>query len=126
MSTLMSVSESRCGEKGVLTRYVAPTSGSITDITAGDCVRCFIERLEVCAGGEGARNERVVLPPCAVIIQSPREITSIPTGSTLGNGVVHTGGFDANRSQLVSQTASKGATQFMNLRYDYQSSPTPA
>ena len=42
------------------------------------------------------------------------------TGGTLGNGVVQTYGFDTNRSQLVSQTATKGGTQLMNLTYDYQ------
>jgi RHS repeat-associated protein len=44
------------------------------------------------------------------------------TGGALGNGVVQTYGFDANRSQLVSQTATKGATQLINLTYDYQAS----
>ena len=47
-------------------------------------------------------------------------IESRMTGSTLGNGVVQTYGFDANRSQLVTQTATKGANQLMNLTYDYQ------
>ncbi len=35
------------------------------------------------------------------------------------NGVVQTWGFDTNRSQLVTQTATKGANQLMNLSYSY-------
>ncbi|MFY9556083.1 MAG: hypothetical protein WAV47_15335, partial [Blastocatellia bacterium] len=44
------------------------------------------------------------------------------TGFTFGNGVVATYGFDTNRSQLVSQTASKNGTSLMNLSYSYQAS----
>jgi RHS repeat-associated protein len=46
-----------------------------------------------------------------------------PTGQTLGNGVVETYTFDPNRSQLVSQTASKNSTSLMNLSYSYSASP---
>ena len=38
------------GERS-LTTYVAATCGSITDIPAGDGIRCCVERLEDCAGG---------------------------------------------------------------------------
>ncbi len=49
-------------------------------------------------------------------------IESRMTGATLGNGVVQGYTFDGNRSQLVSQTAAKGANQLMNLTYNYQAS----
>ncbi|MEK6302569.1 MAG: RHS repeat-associated core domain-containing protein [Acidobacteriota bacterium] len=42
------------------------------------------------------------------------------TGMTLGNGVVESYGYDANRLHLTSQTATKGATSLMNLAYNYQ------
>jgi RHS repeat-associated protein len=42
------------------------------------------------------------------------------TGLTLGNGVVESYGYDANRLQLTTQTATKGATSLMNLTYNYQ------
>lgn len=45
------------------------------------------------------------------------------TGLTLGNGVAETFGYDANRLQLTSQTATKsGGPQngLMNLTYNYQ------
>src|SRR5262249_35898347 len=38
----------------------------------------------------------------------------------LGNGVVESYGYDANRMQLTSQTASKSGNQLMNLTYGYQ------
>ena len=44
------------------------------------------------------------------------------TGLTLSNGVVESYGFDANRLQLTSQTASIGATWLINLTYNYQAS----
>lgn len=44
------------------------------------------------------------------------------TGLTLGNGVVESYGYDSNRSQLTSQTATKGANSLMNLTYNYQAS----
>ena len=44
------------------------------------------------------------------------------TGDSLGNGVSETYGYDANRSQLTSQTAAKGSTSLMNLSYSYQAS----
>ncbi|MFY9574335.1 MAG: RHS repeat-associated core domain-containing protein, partial [Blastocatellia bacterium] len=44
------------------------------------------------------------------------------TGLTLGNGVVESYGYDANRSQLTSQTATKGANTLINLTYSYQAS----
>ena len=47
------------------------------------------------------------------------------TGLTLGNGVVETYGYDVNRLQLTSQTATKsGGPQngLMNLTYNYQAS----
>ncbi|MEW6130531.1 MAG: hypothetical protein AB1757_26085 [Acidobacteriota bacterium] len=44
------------------------------------------------------------------------------TGLTLGNGVVEAYGYDANRLQLTSQTATKGATSLMSLTYDYSAS----
>ncbi|MEK6301804.1 MAG: RHS repeat-associated core domain-containing protein [Acidobacteriota bacterium] len=44
------------------------------------------------------------------------------TGLTLANGVVESYGYDANRLQLTTQTATKGATSLMNLTYNYQAS----
>ncbi|MEK6303861.1 MAG: RHS repeat-associated core domain-containing protein [Acidobacteriota bacterium] len=47
------------------------------------------------------------------------------TGLTLGNGVVESYGYDANRLQLTSQTATKSggpANGLMNLTYSYQAS----
>jgi len=44
------------------------------------------------------------------------------TGLTLGNGVVESYGYDVNRLQFTSQTATKGATSLMNLAYNYQAS----
>jgi RHS repeat-associated protein len=44
------------------------------------------------------------------------------TGLTLGNGVVENYGYDANRLQLTTQTAVKGATSLMNLTHSYQAS----
>ncbi len=47
------------------------------------------------------------------------------TGTTLGNGVTETFGYDSNRMQLISQTATKsgGPTNgLMNLTYGYQAS----
>jgi RHS repeat-associated protein len=44
------------------------------------------------------------------------------TGLTLGNGVVESYGYDANRLQLTNQTATKGATSLMNVTYNYQAS----
>ncbi len=43
-------------------------------------------------------------------------------GLTLGNGVVESYGFDVNRLQLTTQTATKGANSRMNLTYSYQAS----
>ena len=42
------------------------------------------------------------------------------TGLTLGNGVVESYGYNANRLQLTSQTATKSGNQLMNLTYNYQ------
>jgi len=42
------------------------------------------------------------------------------TGLTLGNGVVESYGYDANRLQLTTQTATKGADSLVNLTYNYQ------
>jgi RHS repeat-associated protein len=42
------------------------------------------------------------------------------TGLTLGNGVVESYGYDANRLQLTTQTATKSGNQLMNLTYNYQ------
>src|SRR6185295_7780036 len=47
----MSVSDSSAWGERSLTTYVAATCGSITDLPAGDGIRCCVERLEVCAGG---------------------------------------------------------------------------
>jgi RHS repeat-associated protein len=44
------------------------------------------------------------------------------TGLTLGNGVTENFGYDANRLQMTSQTATKGAASLMNLSYNYQAS----
>jgi RHS repeat-associated protein len=47
------------------------------------------------------------------------------TGTTLGNGVTESYGYDANRMQLTSQTATKSggsANGLMNLTYGYQAS----
>ena len=46
------------------------------------------------------------------------------TGDTLGNGVTETYGYDANRMQLTSQTATQAAAneRLMNLTYGYQAS----
>src|SRR6185503_1448520 len=44
------------------------------------------------------------------------------TGWTLGNGVVESLGYDGERMQLTSQTATKGVTSLMNLNYNYQAS----
>jgi RHS repeat-associated protein len=44
------------------------------------------------------------------------------TGLTLSNGVVETFGLDANRSQLVSQTATKDGNTLMSLTYSYEAS----
>lgn len=44
------------------------------------------------------------------------------TGQTLGNGVVESYGYDANRLQLTSQTATNGATSLINLVYSYAAS----
>jgi YD repeat-containing protein len=41
------------------------------------------------------------------------------TGQTLGNGVVEAYGYDTNRLQLTSQTATSGATSLINLTYSY-------
>src|SRR5262249_15755370 len=41
------------------------------------------------------------------------------TGYTLGNGVAETFSFDANRLQITSAQALKGATSIMNLTYGY-------
>jgi hypothetical protein len=37
------------------------------------------------------------------------------TGLTLGNGVVESYGYDTNRLQLTSQTATSGAISLINL-----------
>jgi RHS repeat-associated protein len=42
------------------------------------------------------------------------------TGTSLGNGVNETFGYEANRMQLTTQTATKGSTSLMNLTYGYQ------
>ncbi len=44
------------------------------------------------------------------------------TGLTLGNGAIETYGYDTNRMQLTSQTATKNSTSLMNLTYSYQAS----
>jgi YD repeat-containing protein len=44
------------------------------------------------------------------------------TGLTLGNGVAESFGYDANRLQMTTQTATKGAASLMNLTYGYQAS----
>lgn len=47
------------------------------------------------------------------------------TGDTLGNGVAEVFGYDANRLQLTSQTATKGGgpqNGLVNLTYNYQAS----
>ncbi|HLG15475.1 MAG TPA: RHS repeat-associated core domain-containing protein, partial [Blastocatellia bacterium] len=44
------------------------------------------------------------------------------SGMNLGNGVVESYWYDANRMQLSSQAATKGATTLMNLTYSYQAS----
>ncbi|MBI3651315.1 MAG: RHS repeat protein [Acidobacteria bacterium] len=44
------------------------------------------------------------------------------TGLTLGNGVVESYGYDAQRLQLTSQTATKTSTTLMNLSYTYAAS----
>jgi RHS repeat-associated protein len=49
-------------------------------------------------------------------------ITGQVTGLTLGNGVAENFGYDANRLQMTSQTATKGAASLMNLTYNYQAS----
>jgi RHS repeat-associated protein len=41
------------------------------------------------------------------------------TGFTLGNGVSETLGYDAQRLELTSQTATKGASTLLNLTYGY-------
>ncbi|HSO75886.1 MAG TPA: hypothetical protein VLU47_13710 [Blastocatellia bacterium] len=38
----------------------------------------------------------------------------------MGNGVVESYGYDANRMQLTTQTATKSGNQLMNLTYNYQ------
>ena len=45
------------------------------------------------------------------------------TGATLGNFVVLAYGYDDNRSQLISLTATKSGTQLMNLTLDYHAQP---
>jgi YD repeat-containing protein len=42
------------------------------------------------------------------------------TGLTLGNGVVESYGYDANRLQLTTRTATKGANSLVNLTHNYQ------
>ena len=42
------------------------------------------------------------------------------TGMTMGNGVVETYGYDAQRLQLTSQTATKSGTTLLSLTYGYQ------
>jgi len=42
------------------------------------------------------------------------------TGLTLGNGVVESYAYEANRLQLTTQTATKSGNQLMNLTYNYQ------
>ncbi|MEW6131267.1 MAG: RHS repeat-associated core domain-containing protein [Acidobacteriota bacterium] len=44
------------------------------------------------------------------------------TGLGLGNGVTESYSYSADRLQLVSQTATKGATSLMNLTYNYSAS----
>jgi RHS repeat-associated protein len=44
------------------------------------------------------------------------------SGMTLGNGVVESYGYDAQRMQMTSQTAVKGATTLMSLSYGFQAS----
>jgi len=39
---------------------------------------------------------------------------------TLGNGVVESYGYDAQRLQMTSQTATLGATTLFSLTYGYQ------
>lgn len=46
-------------------------------------------------------------------------IEARPNGLTLGNGVVETRTFDNNRSQMISQTATKNGATLMNLVYNY-------
>jgi RHS repeat-associated protein len=41
------------------------------------------------------------------------------TGWTLGNGVAETFGYDTNRLQMTSQSATRGATTLMSLTYGY-------
>jgi RHS repeat-associated protein len=42
------------------------------------------------------------------------------TGLTLGNGVVESYGYDSQRLQMTSQTATKGGNTLLNLTYNYQ------
>jgi RHS repeat-associated protein len=44
------------------------------------------------------------------------------SGMSLGNGVVESYGYDAQRMQMTSQTAVKGATTLMSLTYNFQAS----
>ena len=44
------------------------------------------------------------------------------SGLTLGNGVSETYGYDANRLQMTSQTATKSGTTLISLTYSYQAS----
>jgi RHS repeat-associated protein len=50
-------------------------------------------------------------------------IEARPTGLTLGNGVIETSSFDANRSQLSSQTATRNGATLMSLNYSYDAAP---
>ena len=50
------------------------------------------------------------------------DIAGQVTGLNLGNGVVETYGYDAQRLQLTSQTATKSSATLLSLTYGYQAS----
>ena len=60
--------------------------------------------------------------PAGYLTGMSYDIAGQVTGLTLGNGTAESYGYDANRLQMTSQTATKGATSLMNLTYDYQAS----
>ncbi|MCI0487115.1 MAG: hypothetical protein L0229_11000, partial [Blastocatellia bacterium] len=49
-------------------------------------------------------------------------VTGQVTGITLGNGVVESYGYNAQRLQLTSQSATKGAATLLSLTYGYAAS----
>lgn len=65
-------------------------------------------------GGTGPNGCSLGL--CGVSFNAAGQVTTL----TLGNGVVQNFGYDAQRLEVTSETATKGGTTLMSLTYGYQ------